>query len=260
MDVNRFTAFLGGYPVTSVCLSDYVRWLGDNPTIDLEHNDLISVLQAEDVECLEKLEYLLCRAREIIGLSEKDFKASFGFSTDLHSRDPDKIHDVLAEPVVVVSLADNGFHAIRKLPRFIKHEGHRLPAADFTAERAGKKFAIELKTIRMENKPRPQTGKLTGNAMIPSWWRDMFRNNTKTKIEDKNRKVLAQLANTKRHLMCHFAMLALYNRRIGPSTLMATQDYHDELRLILGKYPELDYIFFKDYFGEVVVCPELSST
>jgi hypothetical protein len=96
--------------------------------------------------------------------------------------------------------------------------------------------------------------------MIPSWWCDMFRNNTNTKIEDKNRRVLAQLANTKRHLRCHFAMLVLYNRRMGPSTLMDTQDYHDELRLILRKYPELDYIFFKDYFGEVVVCPELSST
>ena len=54
-------------------------------------------------------------------------------------------------------------------------------------------------------------------------------------------------------------MLAINNRRMGPSTLMDTQDYHDELLEILAKYPELDYIFFKDYFGEVVVCPELNT-
>lgn len=167
------------------------------------------------------------------------------------------MHDILAEPVIVVSLAKKGFDKIRKIPKFIKHHDQRLPAADFTAERTDKKFAIELKTIRMENNPRPEPGVPMGNAMIPSWWRVMFRNNTITKIEDKNRRVLKQLANTKSYLDCDFGMLALYNRRMGPSTLMATHDYIQELDSIRLLYPELDYIFFKDYFGEVVVCPGL---
>ncbi len=258
MEVNRILSILSHYHISYLCFVDYIRWLGDNPSIDIENNDLIYILQKEDIECLEQLELLLSRARTIVGLSEHKFVTSFGFSNDLLNPDPDKVHDILAEPVILVSLSDYGFDNIRKLPRFIKHERMRLPTADFIGEMAGKKFAIELKTIRTENKPRPKPGKLMGNSRISSWWRVMFRNNTITKIEDKDKKVLLQLANTKRYLNCHYGMLALYNRRMGPSTLMETQDYRDELSYILQKYEELDFIFFKDYFGEVVMCPELS--
>ena len=87
----------------------------------------------------------------------------------------------------------------------------------------------------------------------------MFRNNTIMKIEDKDRRLLSQLGNTKRHFYCDYAMLALYNRRMGPSTLMKTKDYVNELTAIRDLYKEIDYIFFKDYFGQVVVCPELST-
>ena len=257
MDVSKLLAILSRYSLSSFCLSDYIRWLGQHANIDIKHNDLISILEAENVERLEKLEQLLLDARQILGLSEIQFKTSLGFADDLLSPDPEKVHDILSEPVIVVSLAKTGFDNIRKLPKFIKHQNQRLPAADFTAERTDKKFAIELKTIRMENNPRPEQGVPMGNAMIPSWWRVMFRNNSITKIEDKNRRVLTQLTNTKSHLDCHFGMLALYNRRMGPSTLMTTQDYLQELNSIRSLYPELDYIFFKDYFGEVVVCPEL---
>ena len=256
MDVSKLLTILSRYSLSSFCLSDYIRWLGQHANTDIKHIDLISTLEVEDVVRLEKLEHLLSDARQILGLSETQFKTSLGFADDLLSPDPEKMHDILAEPVMVISLAKKGFDNIRKLPKFIKHQSQRLPAADFTAERINKKFAIELKTIRMENNPRPEPGVPMRNAMIPSWWRVMFRNNSITKIEDKNRRVLTQLANTKNHLGCHFGMLALYNRRMGPSTLMATQDYLQELNAIRSLYPELDYIFFKDYFGEVVTCPE----
>ena len=259
MNVDRFLTLLSQYPLTFLCLSDYIQWLGDAPTIDLKNNDLISTLEREDIESLKKLEILLNRTREIVALSETDFKNVFGFSKDLLTTDPDKIHDVLAEPLIVVALADHGFERIRKLPRFIKNEGLRIAVADFVGERLGKKYAIELKTTRMENKPRPEPGKPTGNAMIPSWWRNMFRNNIITKIEDKNRKALSQLGNTKKHFDCDYAMLALYTRRLGPSTLMATEDYMAELAAVKNLYDEIDYIFFKDYFGQVVVCPQLST-
>ena len=161
----------------------------------------------------------------------------------------------MAEPILVVSLSEHGFGNISKLPRFIKHGGQRIAAADFVGEHSGKKYAIELKTIRMENNPKPQPGKPTGNALIPDWWGNMFRNNIITKIEDKDRKVLTQLINTKKQMACDYTMLALYTRRLGPSTLMETEDYEQELAAIKAHYEKIDYIFFKDYFGQVVVSP-----
>lgn len=259
MNIEESLSLLNRYPLTSACLSDYVRWLVDNPTVDVKDNDLITVLQDGHTESLEQLENLLVRAREILALTEADFRTSFGFTTDLITSDPGKVHDVLAEPIMVVNLSKHGFEKIQKLPRFIKQDGHRIPAADFLGHRAGKKFAIELKTIRMENNPRPQVGKPTGNALIPSWWRIMFHNNVITKIEDKNRRVLSQLSNTKNHLDCDYKMLALYYRRMGPSTLMDLKDYAEELADIKSHYEEIDYIFFKDYFGQVVVYPAFST-
>ena len=50
-------------------------------------------------------------------------------------------------------------------------------------------------------------------------------------------------------------MLAFYTRRLGPSTLMETKDYVKELTDILKEYEEINYIFFKDYFGQVIVVP-----
>jgi hypothetical protein len=257
MEVDEILSVLGQYPMCTLCFSEYVRWLGENCTGDMDDNDLIYVLKKVDAARLEGLERLLRRACEILGMNETEFKNAFGFSTDLLTQDPDKVHDILAEPEIVVSLSDHGFRKIRKLPRFIKLAGERIPAADFVAEGGGKNFAIELKTIRMENKPRPQPGEVIGNSMVPSWWRNMFRNNIITKIEDKDKRVLRQLSNTKKHQNCDYTMLALYNRRLGPSTLMETQGYEEELTAIMNLYVEIDYIFFKDYFGDVVVCPPI---
>jgi hypothetical protein len=87
----------------------------------------------------------------------------------------------------------------------------------------------------------------------------MFRNNIITKIEDKNRKVCTQLINTKKQMACDYTMLALYTRRLGPSTLMRTEDYEQELAAIKAQYEEIDYIFFKDYFEHVVVSPPIGT-
>lgn len=179
MDVNELTALLNCFPLSSACFSDYIRWLADHPTATIEEqeNDLISALQKGDRDRLKRLESLLSRARETLALSETEFRNVFGFSNDLLTADPEKVHDVLAEPILVVNLSEHGFEKIRKLPKFIKQAGQRVAVADFVAERAGKKYAIELKTIRMENNPKPQPGKPMGNALIPYWWGEMFRNN-----------------------------------------------------------------------------------
>jgi len=255
MNVNVLNEILCGYPLTSTCFSPYVCWLTSHPDVDLQENDLFSVLANGDHKRLKQLEDLLIRARDLLSLTDREFRRAFGFSNDLLTLDPEKVHDVLAEPVLVVSLSEHGFGNIRKLPRFIKHEGQRLAASDFVGERAGKKYAIELKTIRMENNPKPQPGKPTGNAPIPYWWGDMFRSNIITKIEDKNRKVLTQLINTKKQMACDYTMLALYTRRLGPSTLMSIEDYEQEIADIKARYEKIDHIFFKDYFGQVVVSP-----
>jgi|SRR3972149_926147 len=253
MDINELITFLDRYPLISACFSHYIRWLADQPLIEVQENDLISALQKGDKKGLEGIETLLSRARETLALTVTEFRNIFGFSNDLLTVDPEKVHDVLAEPILVVHLAEHGFRKIRKVPR------QHTPVADFVAERTGRKYAIELKTIRMENNPKPQPGKFIGNALIPYWWGEMFRNNIITKIEDKGRKVLSQLANTKSQLGCDSTMLALYSRRLSPSTLMDPEDYQTELDTIKATYEEIDYIFFINYSGEVVVYPPLSA-
>jgi len=253
MDINELITFLDRYPLISACFSHYIRWLADQPLIEVQENDLISALQKGDKKGLEGIETLLSRARETLALTVTEFRNIFGFSNDLLTVDPEKVHDVLAEPILVVHLAEHGFRKIRKVPR------QHTPVADFVAERTGRKYAIELKTIRMENNPKPQPGKFIGNALIPYWWGEMFRNNIITKIEDKGRKVLSQLANTKSQLGCDSTMLALYSRRLSPSTLMDPEDYQTELDTIKATYEEIDYIFFINYSGEVVVYPPFSA-
>lgn len=40
---------------------------------------------------------------------------------------------------------------------------------------------------------------------------------------------------------------------------MATEDYEMELATIKDLYEGIDHIFFKDYFGRVVVCPPFNT-
>lgn len=255
MDLKSLFSVLEKYPFSATCFMPYLDWLTQQSGVDLKDNDLIVTLSEQGTERLQILEELLIHSRKILGLNEKDFQNVFGFSNDLLTTDPEKVHDILAEPILVVNLSENGFSNIEKLPRFIKHEGTKISAADFSAQRFDKKYAIELKTVRMENKPKPVPGKPTGNAAIPSWWRTMFRSNLITKIEDKKRRVIKQLNNTKIHFACDYSMLAIYTRRLGPSTLMETEDYINELTIIKKEYEEIDYIFFKDYYGQVIVIP-----
>lgn len=255
MNIKALTNVLNSYPLTNVCFSTYVCWIAGHQDVDLQSNALLSVLANKDYRRLQRLENLLTKARDLLSLSDDEFRRDFGFSNDLLTIDPEKVHDVLAEPILVVSLSENGFTDIRKLPRFIKKADQKIAVADFIGARYGKTYAIELKTIRMENNPKPQPGRPSGNAPIPNWWENMFRNNIITKIEGKDRKAITQLINTKKHMECDFTILALYTRRIGPSALMETEDYIEELADIKTQYKEIDHFFFKDYFGQVVVFP-----
>jgi len=259
MDKHKFLEMLVPYPVTSACLSHYIRWFVDQPTNDVKDNDLILALRKEETWRLIRLEECLSRACEILKLTVPEFRDALGFNNDLLSSDTEKIHDILAEPIMVVILADSGFESIRKLPRFIKEVDQRIPAADLVAERAGVRYAIEVKTVHVENNPSPQPGVLMGDSLIPSWWSVMFHNNVVTKIEDKNRRVLQQLANVRRHYKCDFSVLALYYRRLGPSTLMSLSSYEGELTAIKDLYPEIDHFIVKSYYDPPIFWPPLES-
>ena len=253
MDVQRFTEVLKDYPLTSFCFSPYMHWLASQSEVNISENDLLEALRKEDHERLKALETRLTESRDILSLSDSDFKTAFGFHNDLLNPDPEKVHDVLAEPLLVLDLSDHGFTKIRKLPRFIKNGDQKIAVADFVGKRDEKTYAIELKTIRTENNQKRQPGKPSGNALQANWWINMLRNNIITKIEDKNRKALTQLSNTKHHMECDYTMLALDTRRLGPSTLMNTEEAEEVLAAIKTRYKQIDHLFLKDRFGEVVV-------
>lgn len=275
LNAIKLISELEEFPLTCKCFKDYVEWLCKQPTADLEENDLIFLLRdqptpdlagidlgsfrQEQKHCLQKLEGYLQKSQQLLGISEQEFCNIFGFKNDLKTIDPEKIYDILAEPLLVVDLDEFGFTQIEKLPRFIKHNNHRLPNADFLAQYKGFKFAIEVKTIRTENKPKPGIGELIGNPMIPSWWRTMFQNNIVTKIKDKNKRVLSQLTNALKNYDCNHTMLILYNRRLGSSGLMDCESYREIISYIHCKYKaSIDFYMVKDYFGKIVlVYPEL---
>ncbi|MBW8002236.1 MAG: hypothetical protein FVQ80_09455 [Planctomycetes bacterium] len=259
VDANKFILELEKFPLAYTCLKNYVEWLCKQATANLEENDLIFFLQKQNSNNLQQLEKCLLKSQQLLGVSKQQFCSIFGFENDLKTIDPEKIHDILAEPLLVVDLDKFGFTQIEKLPRFIKHNNHRLPNADFLAQHKGFKFAIEIKTIRTENKPKPEIGKLTGNSMISSWWCTMFQNNIATKIEDKNQRVLSQLTNALKNYDCNYTMLVLYNRRLGSSGLMSYERYREIISHIHCKYKEsIDFYMVKNYFGEIVLLyPEL---
>lgn len=255
---DQWIEALEPYPLTLTCFGRYLRWLAQREDIIAGDNDLISVLEKNSRDRLALLEQHLRDSRDTLGMSDKRFRDAF-FGNDLLTDDPEKVHDVLTEPALVRDLAGHGFTDITKLPPFLKDGQQRYAAADFTARRSGKKYAIELKSVRPENNPKPRSKVPTGNAMIPYWWGTMFRNNVLTKIEAKECKVLTQLRNTVRLLNCDRAILAVYTRRMGPSALMGHEDYERELTEIRKQYSQIDHVFMKDYGDRVVVCPPFNA-
>lgn len=256
LDQSELLNRLAAYRLSAYCFSSYVRWITSNVRDAWDNYDVIRALDEGDFETLGRIETRLNESRTILGLSEQDFSRVFGFNDDLLSDDSEKVHDILAEPLFAVDLTKHGFSQIAKLPQFIRAGPSKFRNADFVAFCGRHKFAIELKTIRMENNPKPKPGRFLGDATKPDWWGDMFRRSAITKIEDKGRRVLAQLANARREYQCDKTMLVLYTRRLGPSTLMTTDDYVASLEYILHLYPEVDHMGCKDYFGQITLVPQ----
>ncbi len=250
---GRIAGLLEKYPFTNFCFERYVDWVFGQVNVDITDFDLIRILDSasEGLWSLEGVEQLLNRARQILQMTEEEFRSRFGFRDDLLTRDKEKIHDIFAGPLIVVELDDHNFKNIQKLPENKKINDKRSKIADFKADFGNESFAIELKTIRTES--WAENGKPLGDPRKPSWWKTMFENNCITKIEDKNRRVIEQLENTCKSFGCSKKMLVLYNRRVGPSTLMHEQDYYEIAENILKRYPQIDFLGMKDYFGNIML-------
>lgn len=247
------------YPLTKHCFTAFIQWLlCTNTENSLADYDLIDAIEKNETDRLERCEKLLTQSRNILDITTDEFCKAFGFSDDLLTKDPEKIHDILAEPLFVIDLSNNGFCNIQKLPPNFLVDSEIKKNSDFIATHGKNKFAIELKTIRMENKPKPEEGKFLGDSAKPYWWGEMFHKNATTKIEDKNKRALNQLNNTRNHYGCDKTMLVLYTRRLGTSSLMTKQSYLEELKLLKSNYPDIDYFSSKDYFGAVTFYPELT--
>ena len=113
MDLKSAISVLEKYPFSATCFMPYLEWLTQQSGIELKDNDLIVALSEQDTEKLKLLETLLNRSRKILCLTETDFLNVFGFSNDLLTIDPEKVHDILAEPILVVNLSENGFSNIK---------------------------------------------------------------------------------------------------------------------------------------------------
>ncbi len=87
----------------------------------------------------------------------------------------------------------------------------------------------------------------------------MFCENARTKIADRDFRVLKQLDSTAHRLHCDKKMLVLYTRRLGPSTMMTKNELQRDLMEIKAGYPTLDYLAAKTYFGEVAFYPPLDA-
>lgn len=249
---------LSTFPLMRQCFKSLIQWASINAGGNFEDFELIDAIEKNETDRLQKCEELLVRSRDILNLTDNEFIKAFGFLDDLLTKDTEKMHDILAEPLFVVDLYNHGFREIQKLPQYINSGSEKQLNSDFLSKYGDNKFAIELKTIRTESKPKPEPGKLLGNSAIPYWWGEMFRNNVVTKIEDKDRRALKQLDSACNYYGCDKKMLALYTRRLGTSSLMTTDNYIEELKLLKGKYSGVDYFACKDYFGAVAFYPELN--
>jgi hypothetical protein len=239
-----------------VCFADYVQWFCSNVTDGWEEHDLVRVLQDEEASTLADLESKLTASRQILSVTEFEFATLFSFKDDLLTNDPGKIHDLLGEALFVMDLAGLGFTSISRLAPGRAGGRNAQMGSDFTAVCADRKFAVEVKTIRVEAWAKP--GVLIGDGTQAAWWRKMYRQNAKTKIEDKSQRVIKQLRSTALQHHCDHTLLAINSRRLGPATFMSKADYIEELRALGLLYPEIGYFVSKDYYARhIVVYPDL---
>ena len=255
LDKKELLDLIKKYPLLNKCFYKYVTWICENIKDNYQEYDLLNCLMdRKELYRLDILEKSLNQSLDILKISEEEFCSKFGFTGDLLTNDPQKIHDTLAEPLFVLTLDKIHFYDIHKLPDSIKINKNKIPNSDFIATFKKQKYAIEIKTIRIGNISLLNNNNIPNNlAEQEYWWGKMFLNNAITKIENKEQKLFNQLNNTYKYYKCDKRMLGLYVRRLGPSTLMSKFDYCNATESLMKEYPILDSICVKDYFDHVYI-------
>lgn len=246
---------LAKYPFLEKALGPYVKWALTQTEGNGARHKIVQAITSGNYQALSQLESLLIRAQTELNITEDEFIKAFGFLDDLFVDDPEKLHDVIAEPLLVVKLTEHGFSEIKKLSKSIRVNGIERPLADFTAKRSGLSFAIELKTVRTEKTLSP--GQPSGNALQPDWWGEMFLHNARMKVEGKDFRVVKQLKNACEHFDCDMGMLVLYSRRLGVAALSEDHEYREKLEILKAEYPQIDFFASMDYYGVFVMVPDL---
>ena len=253
LNKEKLLNIISKYPLLNQCFYKYIIWICDNVKEGYQEYDLLKCLiESKEFYRLEILEKSLNQSLDILKINEKEFCSRFGFTKSLLTNDPETVHDILAETLFVLDLDKNHFYDIQKLPNSIKNNKNKISNSDFIATLKKQKYAIEIKTIRIGNISLLNNDNLPdGTSELNDWWGKMFLNNAITKIENKEGKLFDQLNNTYKHYNCDKRMLGLYVRRLAPSTLMSEFDYHNAIKILREKYPILDCICIKNYFGNV---------
>lgn len=257
MPVSREVAIsilsgLTNYPFIAYCAEDYVKHLLEKiDDVQVDDYDLlyffkkVSEDNREEKARLSGLERSLKEVRDILGISNENFKDLFGFPKD---KDPEKIHEILAEPLLVLDLHKKGFNNIEKLPNRVVEK-----IADFKASYKGINCAIELKTIRMEKELHENT--VVGEGHVPSWWTKVFQEDCKRKIESGT---CEQLENTCKRYNCKKKIAFFYIRKLGVSTLPT--DFVEVFKTLQRDFPEIDHFGAKDLFSrEAIFFPEIDN-
>ncbi len=262
-----------GYPMMDAAFRGYIIYICNKvPEDEREWYDLFKIVSERNAEQLARVECWLSKAANIVGLNAEQFAQQFDFRT-LRTDDPEKLYDVLAEPLVVIDLHQIGFGSIKKLPEAKTSEGSRK-VAEFTAILGGHKFAIEVKTRRPE-KAILEIGRMSDEEAVEAvisgrtllgeptkayWWWYKCKDDIIRKIEEKNRRVIEQLDNTCKDESADRKMLVIYSRRHSYSWRMGSGDYLSVLKCVKSKENEIDYLGYKAGFDEkTVIYPSLPS-
>ncbi|MGB7062579.1 MAG: hypothetical protein WBF13_09555 [Candidatus Zixiibacteriota bacterium] len=259
--VQTVEKVLERHPFLKFCFEKYIHWaFSKSATIDLTDFPLIDTLlkNSSISPKAQELEDKLQRAMRILNVRKEEFRRMFGFQDELLTDDTEKIHNILAEPLFVLDLDDYSFKSIGRPFVASSPNGKQQRLADFTANRGGEKFAVELKTTMMEKDI--ENGKLLSGDREEA--RMMLLNNCLIKIKEENRRVFEQLTNTQRLFHCTKRMIAFYSRRLRVLAYLERQDFIDVARDVLSRYGRsVDYVAIKNYdASEVLFYPALDRT
>ncbi len=256
---------LQGYPMMDAAFRDHIIYIYTKVPEDQRHRyDIFEIISKRNAEELARVECWLSKAAEILGLNAEQFAQKFDFKT-LRTDDPEKLYDVLAEPLVAIDLDAQGFTSINKLDRYIPTCEGSKPTADFTAILGILKFAIEVKTVRLEKdvqelirlQPKEHEKRIKSLRLSPvpkpSPWLEDFKKAIATRIGPAT----TQLESTRQYMEIDRTMLIFYYRPVRSSHFMSPASYKKALQCMKSK---IDYLGCKVGFDkEPIISPPLPS-